>query len=355
MSTYGSAQNAAKSGAFKRDTRYINDRIRTSGSELHFQGDNPLDDTPDDTTVWPVTPHRYRLVGARACPWAHRAILTRRLMGLEDVISLGLAAPTHDVRSWTFDLDPDGLDPVLKIPRLQDAYFARFPDYPRGITVPAIVDETTGKVVTNNFHHIVPDLATQWGQYTRPGAPDLYPTEMRAEIDSWSTWLYKEINNGVYRCGFAGDQEAYNAAFERLWAALDRLEEHLGTHRYMVGEQITLADIYLYPTLVRFDPVYHGHFKCNRNRLTEMPNLWGYLRDLYQTPGFGDTTDFQEIKQHYYIVHHEINPTGIVPLGPDMHAIESPHHREHLGGSAFGAHGVAPGPVPLGEVVRNPL
>lgn len=257
MSTYGPAQNAAKTGPFKRDTRYINDRIRNTIAEPTTHNDG--------TTIWPVIPHRYRLIGARACPWAHRAILTRRLMGLENVISLGLAGPTHDVRSWTFDLDPNGLDPVLKIPRLQDAYFARFPKYPRGITVPAIVDETSGKIITNNFHDIVPDLATQWSEYTRPGAPNLYPENLREEIDSWGRWLYKEINNGVYRCGFAGDQNAYDIAYERLWTALDHLENHLTSRRYMVGEQITLADIYLYPTLVRFDPVYHGHFKCNRN------------------------------------------------------------------------------------------
>lgn len=346
MSTDSLPRNAAPKGEFKRDTNYIADRIQNSVSEVTEQ--------PDGTFLWPIDAQRYRLIGARACPWAHRAIITRRLMGLEDVISLGLAGPTHDINSWTFDLDPGQVDPVLGITRLQEAYFNRIPDYPRGITVPAMVEIASKKVVTNDFRTLVVDLATQWGDCARAGAPDLYPEALRAEIDEWAQWLFKEVNNGVYRCGFAGDQEAYDAAYQRLWQALDTLEEHLSMHRYLVGEHITLADIYLYPTLVRFDAVYHGHFKCNRNRLSEMPNLWGYLRDLYQTPGFGDTTDFLEIKQHYYIVHHEINPTGIVPAGPEMTNILDPHDRASLGGSPFGT-GTAPGPVPAGEEVRNPL
>nr|WP_284305972.1 glutathione S-transferase C-terminal domain-containing protein [Mobilicoccus caccae] len=304
----------------------------------------------DPGAQWPVEAGRYRLVAARACPWAHRTVIVRRLLGLEDVISLGLAAPTHDVRSWNFDLDPGGKDPVLGIERLQEAYFARVPDYPKGITVPAIVDVPSGAVVTNDFPRITLDFSSQWTEFQREGAPVLYPEEHRAEIDEINGWVFTEVNNGVYRCGFAADQEHYEKAYDRLWTALDRLEERLTTRRYLVGDTITEADIRLYTTLVRFDPVYHGHFKCNRHKITEMPALWGYLRDLYQTPGFGDTTDFVQIKQHYYIVHTDVNPTKVVPSGPDLDGLLTPHSREALGGRPFGD-GTPPGPVPAGEEV----
>ncbi|WP_276652069.1 glutathione S-transferase family protein [Corynebacterium vitaeruminis] len=343
----GDARNASPDGEFVRDTNYIGDRIVADIDKPTQQ--------PDGTWHWPATPDTYRLVAARACPWAHRAVIVRRLKGLEGVISLGLAGPTHDVRSWTFDLDPGGIDPVLKIPRLQDAYFARFPDYPRGITVPALVEEATGKVVTNDYPTIVKDFNDQWKAYERPGAPDLYPAELREEMDPLIKYIFTEVNNGVYRCGFAGTQEAYEAAYHRLFNALDTLEERLSTRRYLVGEHITLADIYLFTTLVRFDAVYHGHFKCNRNRIQDMPALWGYLRDLFQTPGFGETCDFTEIKQHYYKVHTDINPTQIVPLGPDLSGLFTEHGRERLGGSPFADGVTLPEPLPASERVKNPL
>ena len=162
--------------------------------------------------------------------------------------------------------------------------------------------------------------------------------------------MFTEVNNGVYRCGFAGSQEAYDAAYARLWAALDWLEDRLADQRYLVGGSITEADVRLFTTLARFDAVYHGHFKCNRNKLSEMPHLWAYARDLFQTPGFGDTIDFVQIKQHYYIVHEDINPTGIVPAGPELSGWLTPHGREALGGSPFGE-GTPPGPVRAGEQV----
>ena len=164
---------------------------------------------------------------ARACPWANRTIIVRRLLGLEDVLSIGFCGPTHDERSWTFDLDPGGVDPVLKIPRLQDAYFKRFPDYPKGITVPAIVDVPTGAVVTNDFAQMTLDFSTEWTAYHREGAPQLYPEPLRAEIDEVSKRVYTEINNGVYRCGFAGSQQAYDAAYDRLFTALDWVSDRL--------------------------------------------------------------------------------------------------------------------------------
>ncbi|MCB7137640.1 glutathione S-transferase family protein [Cellulosimicrobium marinum] len=312
---------------FRRDTRYITTRV-----------------TADGRDGFPVEPGRYRLIAARACPWANRAIIVRRLLGLEDALSMGLAGPVHDERSWTFDLDPDGRDPVLGIERLQEAYFRRDPHYPRGITVPAVVDTTTGAVVTNDFAQITLDLSTQWRPYHRDGAPDLLPAAHRDELDAVMQEVYTEVNNGVYRCGFAGSQRAYDAAYTRLWAALDRLEGRLADRRYLVGDTITEADVRLFTTLVRFDAVYHGHFKANRQKLAEMPVLWAYARDLFQTPGFGDTVDFTQIKQHYYVVHRDLNPSGIVPQGPDLSGWLDPHGREALGGRPFGD-GTPPGPV----------
>ncbi|MEV0030764.1 glutathione S-transferase C-terminal domain-containing protein [Nocardia sp. NPDC050793] len=320
-------------GEFKRDTRYITTRI-----------------TADGRDGYPVQPGRYRLVAARACPWANRTLIVRRLLGLEDVLSLGLCGPTHDKLSWTFDLDPGGVDPVLGIPRLRDAYLARFPDYPRGITVPAVVDIPTGQVVTNDYARMTLDFSTEWTEFHRAGAPALYPEPLRAEIDEINDVVFRDVNNGVYRCGFAGAQDAYEAAYDRLFARLDWLSDRLAGQRFLVGDTITEADVRLFTTLVRFDAVYHGHFKCNRQKLNEMPVLWAYARDLYQTPGFGDTIDFAQIKTHYYVVHTDINPTKVVPKGPDLGNWLTPHGREELGGRPFGD-GTPPPPPPLSERV----
>lgn len=308
-----------ETGSFERDTAYITDRI-----------------TRDGSSGFPVEPGRYRLIAARACPWANRAIIVRRLLGLESAISMGLVGPVHDERSWTFDLDPGGRDPVLGIERLRDAYLARFPDYDKGITVPAMVDVRTGQVVTNDYARLTLDLSTEWRDHHRDGAPDLYPSARRDEIDEVNAVVYADVNNGVYRCGFAGDQAAYAEAYGRLFDRLDWLETRLAGQRYLVGDTITEADVRLFTTLARFDAVYHGHFKCNRQKLTEFPVLWAYARDLFQTPGFGDTIDFDQIKRHYYEVHRDINPTGIVPLGPDPAGWWAPHGREQLGGRPFG-------------------
>ena len=331
QSEHGTGGVYSSAGAeFVRDTRYINDRIVADPQ------------APDE---WPVQAGRYRLVAARACPWANRAIIVRRLLGLEDAFSLGLPGPTHDADSWTFDLDPGGVDPVLGIHKLKDAYLKRFPDYPRGITVPAIVEVATGQIVTNDFAQITEDFSAQWTAFQRQGAPDLWPSGLLDEMRPVMRRIYTEVNNGVYRCGFAGSQESYDAAYERLWTALDWLEERLSDRRFLMGDTITEADVRLFTTLVRFDPVYHGHFKCNRNKLIELPALWGYARDLYQTPGFGDTIDFVQIKRHYYIVHRDLNPLGIVPNGPELSGWLTAHGRETLGGRPFGD-GTPPGPVP---------
>jgi glutathionyl-hydroquinone reductase len=324
---------------YERDTAYLSDRI-----------------TADGRDGWPVEPGRYRLAVARACPWANRAIIVRRLLGLEPVLSMGIAGPTHDADSWTFDKDPGEVDPVLGIAKLKEAFERRDPDYDRGITVPAMVEISTGQVVTNDFAQITLDLSTEWTEYHRDGAPDLFPERHREEILEVAQGIYEDINNGVYRCGFAGTTEAYEKAYHRLFSRLDEVATRLETQRYLVGDTITEADVRLFTTLARFDAVYHNHFKCNRHKLTEMPVLWAYARDLFQTPGFGDTIDFVDIKRHYYEVHRDINPTAIVPLGPDLTTWATPHFREELGGSPFGD-GTPPGPPPRDETVgrnRNP-
>jgi glutathionyl-hydroquinone reductase len=323
----------ATTGEFQRDTNYITTRVTRDG------GDG-----------FPVEAGRYRLVVARACPWANRTVIVRRLLGLEQAISMGMCGPTHDERSWTFDLDPGGVDPVLGYERLQQAFFARDPDYSRGITVPALVDVNTKAVVTNDYAQMTLDFSTEWTDFHRAGAPDLYPVRLRDQIDEVSHRVFTEVNNGVYRCGFAGSQEAYDSAYDRLFSALDWLSERLSGQRYLVGDTITEADIRLFTTLARFDPVYHGHFKCNRSKLSEMDVLWAYARDLFQTPGFGDTTDFVQIKQHYYIVHTDLNPTQIVPQGPDLSNWLTRHHREQLGGRPFGE-GTPPPAPPESEQV----
>jgi len=333
LSYMSDARDDGDDGSFERDETYLTTRI-----------------TADGRDGYPVEPGRYRLIAARACPWANRAIIVRRLLGLEDVLEMGLAGPTHDEHSWRFDQDPGGLDPVLEIAELRYAFLARDPDYDRGVTVPAIVDVPTGQVVTSDFAQITLDLSTEWSAYHRPGAPDLYPERLRDEIDEVADLVYHEVNNGVYKCGFAEDQDAYDKAYLRLFERLDWLDERLQRQRYLVGDTITEADVRLFTTLARFDAVYHGHFKCNRNKLTEMQALWAYARDLFQTPGFGDTIDFVQIKQHYYLVHKNINPSGIVPAGPDLAGWLVPHGRGELGGRPFGD-GTPPGPVRDGEEV----
>ncbi|TCP48483.1 putative glutathione S-transferase [Tamaricihabitans halophyticus] len=323
----------ADTGEFTRDMNYVTTRI-----------------TEDGRDGYPVQSGRYRLVVSRACPWANRAMIVRRLLGLEGALSMAIAGPTHDERSWTFDLDPGGRDPVLGIERLREAYFARFPDYEKGITVPAIVEVPTGQLVTNDFNQITIDLSLEWRALHREGAPELYPEALRAEIDEVNEVVFRDVNNGVYRAGFATTQQAYEQAYHALFDRLDWLSERLSGQRYLVGDTITEADIRLFTTLARFDPVYHGHYKCNRAKLSEMPVLWAYTRDLFQTPGFGDTTDFVHIKQHYYEVHRDVNPTGVVPAGPDLANWLAPHGRDALGGRPFGT-GTPPPPPPADERV----
>ncbi|MFV2196872.1 glutathione S-transferase family protein [Nocardiopsis sp. LOL_012] len=304
-------------------------------------------------------PGRYRLVVNRACPWAHRVAIVRRLTGLEQALPLAVTDPRQEIIDgdphWVFTEatgSPGDRDPVLGIHALREAYLARDPGYDGGVSVPALVDVPSGHLVSNDYDRLGLDMATEWGGLVRAGAPDLYPQALREEIEEVGRGVYRDLNNGVYRSGFAPDQARYDRAVRAVFTRLDALEERLTGRRYLVGDRVTIADIRLFTTLVRFDAVYHGHFKCNRRKLIEYPALWAYARDLFQTPGFGDTTHFDHIRVHYYHVHTAINPSGIVAVGPDPRNWLTPHHREELGGTPFGD-GTAPGPVPAGERVPD--
>ncbi|MEU4555561.1 glutathione S-transferase family protein [Micromonospora violae] len=307
-------------GAFVRQPNRFTGRVTADST-------SPPGGGPDEQDRWPLEAGRYRLIWCRACPWAHRARIVRGLLGLDDAISLGTVDPIRDERGWAFALDPDGFDPVLGVSFLSEAYLATDPDYTGRVTVPALVDTLTGRVVTNDYPQLTLDFSTQWRSLHAPDAPDLYPVALRPEMDALMAEIHTNVNNGVYRCGFATSQEAYDEAFRALFTRLDALSERLAGQRYLMGDAITEADVRLFTTLVRFDAAYHGHFKCNRNKLTEMPVLWAYARDLFQTPGFGETVDFDHIKRHYYGTHQQINPTGIVPLGPDESGWSAPHGR----------------------------
>ncbi|MET8310512.1 glutathione S-transferase C-terminal domain-containing protein [Micromonospora sp. NPDC005173] len=307
-------------GTFVRQANRFTGRVTPDST-------SPPGGGPDEQDRWPLEAGRYRLIWCRACPWAHRARIVRGLLGLDDAISLGTVDPIRDERGWAFALDPDGFDPVLGVSFLSEAYLATDPDYTGRVTVPALVDTLTGRVVTNDYPQLTLDFSTEWRRLHAPDAPDLYPIELRPEMNALMAEIHTDVNNGVYRCGFATSQEAYDEAFRALFARLDALSERLAGQRYLMGDAITEADVRLFTTLVRFDTAYHGHFKCNRHKLTEMPVLWAYARDLFQTPGFGETVDFDHIKRHYYGTHREINPSAIVPLGPDQSGWTTPHGR----------------------------
>jgi putative glutathione S-transferase len=276
--------------------------------------------TADGSSGYKAESGRYHLYVSWACPWAHRSIIVRKLEGLEDVVGLTVVDPIRDQRGWAFRPDPD---PVSGFHFLSEAYLATDPSYQGRYTVPALWDRETNRLVSNDYHTLSTDLATQFGG----DGPDLYPERLRAEIDAINSDIFQYVNNGVYCAGFATSQEAYEDAFDGLFGMLDRLEQRLAHRRYLVGKRLTEADIRLFTTLVRFDAVYYLHFKCNLRRLVDYPNLWAYARDLYQMPGFGETVNWDHIKRHYYLTHDKINPNHIVPKGPATDWL-APHGRD---------------------------
>ena len=286
--------------------------------------------TADGSSGFPAEAGRYHLYVSLACPWAHRSVIVRRLLGLEDVISMSVVDPIRDERGWALrDGRGHAADAVCGFAFLSEAYLRTDPTYTGRYTVPCVWDRVTQRLVTNNYPDITIDLETQFTAFHAPAAPALYPERLRAEIDEVSAVVYRDVNNGVYRAGFATTQAAYDDAVHALFARLDRLEQRLASRRHLVGDQLTEADVRLFTTLARFDAVYVGHFGCNLRRLVDYPNLWGYARDLFQRPGFGDTTDVDHIKRHYYMTHDQLNPSRIVPAGP-LVDWAAPHDRARL-------------------------
>ncbi|MDR2098308.1 MAG: glutathione S-transferase C-terminal domain-containing protein [Spirochaetaceae bacterium] len=280
----------------------------------------PFGEGPDRL---PVEAGRYRLIVSNGCPWAHRQLIVLRLLGLEDVISIGRVGPRTE-KGWEFSLDTGGLDPVLGIRYLPEAYEKADPAYSGRATVPAVVEIATGKVVNNDYHRLSNYWETAWKIFHKEGAPDLYPEALRPEIDALNETLFHEVNNAVYKAGFAQTQAEYEKAYDLLFGRLDALEERLSKNRYLFGDKITDSDVRLWVTLVRFDAGYYMAFKTNRNRLVDFHNLWNYAKDLYQTPAFGDTTDFATIKRTYQLIS---NPSGIISAGPDTSVWLLPHDR----------------------------
>ncbi len=272
---------------------------------------------------------RYHLYVSLACPWAHRTLIFRELKGLEDMVSVSVVNPMMLDQGWTFE-PGDGVvpDSVNGARHLHEVYTRADPSYTGRVSVPALWDRTKRTIVSNESSEIIRMFNSAFDGVGATG-PDLYPEGLRAEIEDINVPVYETVNNGVYRAGFATTQKAYGEAVAALFETLDMLEERLARQRYLTGDRMTEADWRLFTTLVRFDPVYVGHFKCNVRRLVDYPNLWGYTRELYQVPGVAGTVNMDHIKNHYYGSHETINPTRIVPVGPDID-FTLPHGRDHL-------------------------
>jgi putative glutathione S-transferase len=285
----------------------------------------------DGSTPYPPTPGRYHLYVSLACPWAHRTVITRRLRQLEDAIGLTVIDPVRDERGWAFRNGPGhSSDPVNGFAFLRDAYLASDPGFRGRWTVPVLWDKETRRIVNNSEDDICRMLNDEFQSPTSSEPPpDLFPRAHAAEQSALSQEIYARVNNGVYRAGFATSQRAYERAVRALFATLDDLEARLDRQRFLLGDRPVETDWRLFCTLVRFDAVYHGHFKCNLRRIVDYPNLHEYLQDLYQTPGIAATVNMDHIKRHYYVTHTEINPTGIVPLGPALD-LAAPHTRARL-------------------------
>ena len=316
MGKVGNVSNAQfeketdKKGAFVRQTSAFRERV-----------------TADGSSGFPAEPGRYHLYVCYACPWASRTIIFRTLKGLEEVISMTAVDPVRDDQGWKFFADDP--DPINGYEYLLEAYLRTDPDFSDRVTVPVLWDRETNRAVNNESSEIIRMLTSEFNQWAKNPDLDLYPEPLRAEIDELNDRIYNSINNGVYRAGFATTQEAYEEAFIELFEALDLMDDRLGESRFLTGGEITEADWRFFVTLIRFDAVYVGHFKCNQRRIADYDNLAGYLRDLYQQPGIRETVNMDHIKRHYYITHPRINPTQIVPMGPVLD-LESDPARSHL-------------------------
>ena len=284
-------------GAFLRDQSVFRDQL-----------------SDDDHTAFPIEPNRYHLYVSGACPWAHRVILVRQLFGLEDFVSVSRVHPLMMEHGWVFS--GQFTDELYGVQKLHDIYVKADAQYTGRVTVPILYDRKSETIVNNESSEIIRMFNANAPRTQRLNL-DLYPSHLRSEIDTWNERIYHGLNNGVYRCGFATTQTAYEGAVHELFATLNELESHLTDRRYMMGDELTETDIRLFPTLVRFDPVYHGHFKCNLKKLSEFPNLHSYTQRLFREEGVAATCALDEIKSHYYGSHLTINPTGIIPVGPE--------------------------------------
>jgi putative glutathione S-transferase len=301
-------REAAESGEFVRQDSVFRDVV-----------------TADGSSGFPAAAGRYHLYVSRACPWAHRTLIVRELKGLQGAIDVSHVHPFRDDRGWAFP-GGDHVDQLEGFSLLSEAYERTDPSFEGRVSVPVLWDHVSGRIVNNESADIIRMLNSEFDAFAEHPELDLYPEALRAEIDRINERVYADVNNGVYRAGFARTQEAYEDAFDRLFTALSWLERLLGERRYLTGDAITEADWRLFTTLVRFDAVYYVHFRCNGRLIADHPNLWAYARELYQVPGVADTVSFEEIKEHYYTTHDELNPKRIIPKGPFLDWSE-PHGR----------------------------
>ena len=306
-------------GHFVRQESQFRNWITTDGSP-----------GPSGTGGFKAEPGRYHLYVSLACPWAHRTLILRKLKGLEDMISISVVNAFMGSDGWTFEPDPGVIsDSVNHVTYMHQIYTLAKADFSGRVTVPVLWDKKNHTIVSNESSEIIRMFNRAFDQHGAHDG-DYYPPQLKTQIDELNDFIYPNVNNGVYRTSFATTQEAYEVAVVDLFNALNILENRLAKQRYLTGDRITEADWRLFTTLLRFDPVYVGHFKCNKKRLKDYPALWGYVCDLYQVPGVLDTVDMTHIKNHYYRSHPSINPTGIVPVGPDID-YSNPHGRAKLG------------------------
>lgn len=279
----------------------------------------------DAGNPYPPAPGRYTLFVGLGCPWAHRTLVVRALKGLDEVIGVSIVSPSSDQGIWVFEKPEEGCHTLPELYQLaQSGYSGRS-------TVPVLWDNQTKTIVNNESAEIIVILNSQFNQFAKNAALDLYPEDLKSAIAEWNDKIYHTVNNGVYRCGFAQSQEAYDQACDELFTTLNEIDATLETNRYLCGDRVTLADVRLFTTLFRFDIVYYGLFKCNRRRIKDYQNLGAYLRDLYQLPGVADTCDLESVKRDYYGNLFPLNPGGIIPSGPDVSSLMEPHGRETVG------------------------
>jgi len=312
-STYGNTWESEVSddGEFIRHQTSFREQVRVDGS-----------------TEFKPAVGRYHLYVSYACPWAHRTLITRKLKGLENIISFDVVNPFLPRTGWSFDTSFPGStgDTVNGLPILRDVYLTSNPQFKGAVTVPVLWDKESSRIVNNESAEIIRMLNSEFQEFATNPDINLYPESKRGQIDELNDWIYPNINNGVYRCGFAKTQQAYSKAFTTLFDSLDRLEKILAGSRYLTGNDLTEADVRLFTTLVRFDAVYATHFKTNLRRIVDYPNIWGFTLDVYQLPGVAETVNMAHIKSHYFESHTHINPFGIVPDGPLLN-FDDPHGR----------------------------